>query len=637
MLHSELMFRGNELQSRSAAFYKGDRQIWSIKGGNENAMAITESNPFSLTAQEPGLRRYYHPSDQSMMSLSLALLPTFANHVKTQFIRKTQKINASQERFLMNLLRIHQKTELGKFLELEKIETVNQFRDRVPILPYASYEPYVNRIAAGEKNVLNPDPVVYVNLTSGSTGNKKQVPVTQLFQASLRRADIASIGFLLDALKQRGSKFGKSLITNSIQLQGLTQGGIEYGPVSVGSLRKGKFWFEHLFSLPYEALLIADTLTRHYVCLLFALADTNLRGMTANFPMLILRTCHYLEKYADELIYNLRTGTIPDWLAIEPELRSLLKWQLSAQPQRAAQLQAILQTEGKLTPRLVWPNLSYVCTARGGTSNFYFERFPEYFGDVPIFGGIYGTAEGTFGIYPDVNTDGSILALESGFFEFIPSDQWEVGQPQTLLPTEVTVGERYRILVTSYSGFYRYDIGDVVEVTGFYHQTPMISFCHRRGGLLSSTTEKTTEFHATQVMRALQREFNFQLEDFCITLSEDEFPSAYLVNVELAAGQTLSNPQSFLARFEHWMREVNSPYATVRQGQVPPPRLRILAAGSFAIVRQRQINRGMFDSQLKIPHISEDRSFLSGLVVVQEIELKKREFDGLEKSKSPRL
>lgn len=413
------------------------------------------------------------------MSLSLTLLPTFANRVKTQFIRKTQQVSESQERFLLHLLRVHRKTELGKFLELETIETVDQFRDRVPILPYASYEPYVDRIAAGEKNVLNPDPVVYVNLTSGFTGNKKQVPVTQLFQASLRRADIASIGFLLESLKQRGLKFGKSLITHSIQLQGLTKGGIEYGPMSVGSLRKGKFWFEHLFSLPYETLLIADTLARHYVCLLFALADANLRGITANFPTLLMQTCHYLEEHANELIYNLRTGTIPDWLAIEPELRSTLKWELSAYPQRADQLQAILQTEGKLTPKLAWTNLSYICSARGGISNFHFERFPEYFGNIPTFGGVYGTAEGIFGIYPDVDTDGSILALESGFFEFIPRDQWNVEQPKTLLPTEVTVGERYRILITSYSGFYRYDVGDVVEVTGFYHQAPMIAFRDR--------------------------------------------------------------------------------------------------------------------------------------------------------------
>jgi hypothetical protein len=37
-----------------------------------------------------------------------------------------------------------------------------------------------------------------------------------------------------------------------------------------------------------------------------------------------------------------------------------------------------------------------------------------------------------FSIYPDVNTDGSVLAIESGFFEFIPEDQWNTQEPKTV-------------------------------------------------------------------------------------------------------------------------------------------------------------------------------------------------------------
>ncbi|HEY9663122.1 MAG TPA: GH3 auxin-responsive promoter family protein, partial [Allocoleopsis sp.] len=331
--------------------------------------------------------------------------------------------------------------------------------------------------------------------------------------------------------------------------------------------------------------------------------------------------CRYLEQYSDELIYDLAAGTIAPWLKLEPEQRTQLERMRRPMPDRAAQLRQVFQAEGRLTPITAWKNLAFVGTARGGTSDFYFEQFPDYFADTPVFGGVFGTAEGTFSIYPDLNRDGGVLALESGFYEFIPQDQWDVEQPKTLLPTEVKVGGLYRLLVTSYSGFYRYDIGDVVEVVDFYEQTPMIVFRYRRGGLLSSTTEKTTEFHATQAMHALQQEFGIALDDFCITLSEQEFPAHYLVNIELATGQTLSDPEAFLARFDDWLGEFNNPYATVRKDQVPPPRLRILAPGSFAIVRQRQLLRGTSDSQLKIPHVTEDRRFLDGLEVVQEFRL----------------
>jgi hypothetical protein len=553
------------------------------------------------------------------------VLSAIAQFPKARFVAKTRDIEATQTQFLLKLLRAHQNTALGREFGLSDIKTVEQFRDRIPVLPYSSYEPYTKRIAQGEQNVLTPDPVVYINLTSGSTGKSKMVPVTRRYHNSLGRSNLAAIGFLIEALRSQNQQnpsrklqLGKILLTNSALLQGRTSGGIDYGPVTVNTLRMGKALYKQLLVNPYETLEIADSLSRHYVCLLFALRNPSMRVLIANFPMQMLRTCTYLEKYAPDLIRDLKAGTIAPWLKLEPVIRAKLERNFSANRDRADRLQAILQAEGRLTPKLVWPDLSLVVTAMGGTSDFYLERFSNYFEDTPVFGGMYGTAEGNFGIYHDLNKEGGILAINSSFFEFIPKEQWDAEYPKTILPNEVKAGESYRILVSNYSGFYRYDIGDVVEVVGFYEQTPIIVFRYRRGGLLSSTTEKTTEFHATQVMQALQKEFNLLLEDFCITLSEHEFPAHYLVNIELAPGQTLSNPQAFLARFEYWLKEFNNPYGTVRLHEVPPPRLRMLSPGSFAIVRQRQLKKAMLDSYFKLPHISEDRNFLQGLTVLQE-------------------
>jgi len=556
-----------------------------------------------------------------MANFFFPLLSAVASRVKDNFIQKTQQTSQVQEQYLQRLLVAYRDTELGRKYQLREIKTIDQFCDRIPVLPYSSYEPYTERIAQGQQNILTSDRVLYLNLTSGSTGAKKVIPVTKQFQNSLRQANLACIGFLEEALRSQGRQFGKLLSTNSVQLLGHTSGGIPYGPASVGVLRMGKFVYEQLFSHPFETLQPADSLARHYICLLFALSDPNLRGMGANFPMLVLRTCNYLEKYAEDLIQDLETGTIATWLKLEPEIRRKLEQRWSKQPTRAAQLREIYKSEGILTPKLAWANLSIVIAARGGTSDFYFQRFPSYFGDTPGFGAVYSSAEGTFGINHELNSDGSILAITSGFFEFIPQNQWEAEHPQTLLATEVKPGELYRILVTNYSGFYRYDIGDVVEVVGFYEQAPLLVFRYRRGGLLSSTTEKTTEFHVTQVMQVLQQEFNLLLEDFCFTLSDDVIPAHYLINIELASNQKLSNPQDFLARCDRQLQAIHTSYAGKRGEQIPPPRLRILAPGSFAILRQRQLQKGIPDSQLKFPHISEDRNFLSGLVVEQEIRL----------------
>ncbi|MBW4632796.1 MAG: GH3 auxin-responsive promoter family protein [Iphinoe sp. HA4291-MV1] len=556
-----------------------------------------------------------------MTNFVVPLLTTVARQVKANFVRKTRQTDAVQEQFLRSLLLAHQETELGQKYGLRNIKTIEQFQERVPILPYSSYEPYTERIAQGETNILTAEPVVYLTLTSGSTGKKKMIPTTRRSQNAFRRATLTSIGFLTEALKRRKLEFGKLLLTNSVQTWGRTSGGIDYGPSSAGVLRMDKFLYKQLFANPYETLQPADSVARHYVCLLFALREESTRGMIANFPMLNLRSANYLERYAEDLLLDLEKGTIAAWLELEPEVRIQLEQQHSATPRRAAQLREILKSEGRLTPKLAWQNLSFIANARGGTSDFYFERFPAYFGDTPIFGAAYSSAEGMFSIYTDVNDDASVLAIESSFFEFIPEDQWEAEHPKTLLATEVKAGERYRILITNYGGFYRYDIGDVVEVVGFYETAPLIVFRYRRGGFVSSTTEKTTEFHATQVMQALQQEFNLLLEDFCITLSDNEFPARYLANIELASGYILDNPQVFLASFDRKLQEVNTHYEISRRDTIPSPRLRILSSGSFAIIRQRQLQKGIPDSQLKFPHVSEDRNFLAELSVEQEIRL----------------
>ncbi len=556
-----------------------------------------------------------------MANLILKTLTAVARSAKASFVGKTRKVQAVQETLLRQLLLMHKDTELGCKYHLGEIKTIDQFRDRIPILPYSSYEPYMERIAAGEKNILTPDPVVYLTLTSGSTGNKKLIPTTRRSQNVVRQATLTSMGFLMEALSDRNLEFGKLLVTNSVQRWGRTDGGIDYGPASAGVLRMDNRLYQQFFAHPYKALQISDSLARHYICLLFALRDRFMRGMLANFPMLILRTCHYLEKYAEDLIQDLDKGTIAGWLEISPEIRVQLESQWLANPQRARQLREILNSQGRLTPKLAFPGLSFVACGRGGTSDFYFERFSNYFEDTPIFGAVFSSAEGMFSIYPDVNQDGSILAIESGFFEFIPEEQWQAQQPKTLLATEVKAGERYRILTTNLGGFYRYDIGDVIEVVGFYEQAPLIVFRYRQAGQISSTTEKTTEAHATQVMKALQQDFGILFEDFCITLSENEFPARYVINIELAPGYQLTNALAFLASCDRKLQEANTHYQISRQDAIPSPQLRILAPGSFAIIRQRQLERGIPDSQLKFPHISEDRKFLAGLTVEQEINL----------------
>ncbi|PPT09966.1 plant auxin-responsive GH3-like protein [Geitlerinema sp. FC II] len=550
----------------------------------------------------------------------LPILTFAADRARKNFNKKVRQQSAVQEKLLFDLLKRYQNTELGKQYRLADIETIEQFKDRIPVLDYTAYEPYIRRIAEGEPNVLTSDPVVYLNRTSGSTGKQKLIPVTKRFQNILGWANLVSLGFLTHGLRKRGKKLGKNIVLNALEAPKYTRGGIEYGSAGPGVLKMGSFFYKQLFVHPLDTFKPKDYFARSYTALLFSLKGSP-TSIGSNFPMVILQLCNWLEEYADALIEDIETGSIAPWLKLEPELRASLEAQLFPDRDRADRLRSILKTEGRLLPRLVWPELACYTTARGGTSDFYLQRFPEYFGDIPGFGAVFASAEGTFSIYPDLDTDGSVLAVETGFFEFVPPDEWENEHPKTLRPSEVKVGEYYRLLVTNHSGFYRYDIGDVFQVVGFYEEAPLIVFRYRRGGLLSSTTEKTTEYHVTKTMQILQDKFAIRFEDFCVTLSDNEFPARYLVNVELAPGYRLDDAESFIDAFDRVLKDVHSYYEIKRDMSVPPPRLQILKPGSFEIVRQRQVERGIPAYQLKFPHISEDRAIVSGLEVDRVVQL----------------
>lgn len=516
----------------------------------------------------------------------------------------------------------YKNTELGQKYQLKDIKTIDEFRERVPISRYSTYKPYIERIANGEQNILTPEPAAYINITSGTTGKAKKIPVTKMFHNNMQLNVLTALGFLSKGLHSRGLNFGKVLITNGKNKLATTQAGIESGWSGSNLLRKFNSSYKNFLANPYESLDIEDDFARNYICLLCALQNPDMKGFGGNFPMFVLRLCEILEEYAESFIEDIERGKINPNLKLKPEIRGGLEKLLKPSASCSDRLRNILKTEGKLTPKRAWENLSFVITARGGTSDFYLARFPEYFEDVPIFGGVYSSAEGFWSIYPELDRDGSLLAITSNFFEFIPREEWEKEHPKTLLASEVKVGEFYRIITTNYNGFYRYDIGDVVEVVGFQEKTPLIVFRYRQGGVLSSMSEKTTEADAVFTMGELTQEFGLLLRDFCITLSEKDCPPNYLVNIELAAGDRLNNPESFLRQFDEKLKIINFYYGLKRSLEViPPPRLRILASGSFEIICQREVERGMPEFKLKYPHVSEYRNFLAGLTVLKEVRL----------------
>ena len=89
------------------------------------------------------------------------------------------------------------------------------------------------------------------------------------------------------------------------------------------------------------------------------------------------------------------------------------------------------------------------------------------------------------------------------FLNFMPEDEIEeirAGEKDTHMLHQLQPGKRYNVVVTTQGGLYRYDMNDIVQVTGYYDNVPMVKIRHKGGTMCSVTGEKLGESHVVQAM-----------------------------------------------------------------------------------------------------------------------------------------
>ena len=84
-----------------------------------------------------------------------------------------------QDETFNKLLKKANNTEFGKDHNFSSIKNYNDFQNQVPIRDYEALKPYVDRVVAGEKNILWPGQPLYFAKTSGTTSGAKYIPITK--------------------------------------------------------------------------------------------------------------------------------------------------------------------------------------------------------------------------------------------------------------------------------------------------------------------------------------------------------------------------------------------------------------------------------------------------------------------------
>jgi hypothetical protein len=200
-----------------------------------------------------------------------------------------------------------------------------------------------------------------------------------------------------------------------------------------------------------------------------------------------------------------------------------------------------------------------------------------------------------------INDDdsGGVLAVNTNVYEFIPEDEMESSDPPVLTAGQLELGARYYVLLTTPSGLYRYDINDVIEVTGFLHKTPIIAFVRKGRDMVSLTGEK---LHVGQVIAAVadaKQKTGVEVEHFRIVGNAQR--NRYDLRIELAGTAPADEALVVFGRaMDHGLASLNIEYEQKRNsGRLNFPAVLVMASGWYGRRRAAKLAKGGRDTQFK--------------------------------------
>ena len=103
------------------------------------------------------------------MSLKSIAALLFAKHATRQINKWASTPVQTQERVFKQLISAAKNTAFGKDHGFNTISCHQEFIKKVPIRDYEALRPYVDRVVAGEKDILWPGKPLYFAKTSGTT------------------------------------------------------------------------------------------------------------------------------------------------------------------------------------------------------------------------------------------------------------------------------------------------------------------------------------------------------------------------------------------------------------------------------------------------------------------------------------
>ncbi len=444
------------------------------------------------------------------------------------------------EAFLFKLLSENADTEYGKKYHFSEIKSVKEYMEKVPVITYEAVDEYIERMKAGEKNILTCYPYNHFNTTSGTIGKAKSIPMTDPQTAVyMKYGSQYNLGIMetyLDPSWKEGRSFSPTEGAYTTLDNGMTVGcaSSKMAEACTGGVEPFGSMLRSMFSSPPEAMLPDGETNTRYLHVRFAMMDKDLTGITAGFPVNLVHQMSYIRDNYEMLIDDIEKGNIDESITISDAKRVTLAPRLVPMPERAAELREIFK-DGPNFPFMpeVWPNMQYIFCAYGDGMTVYNDTLTKYFhgGKIAQICAGITASEGLWSVPSGVNDPDSIIVPDGVYIEYLPV---EAGDDFSQICTmdEVEIGKIYELIITNLCGLYRYRMSDAVKVTGFHGKLPKVQFMYRVNKTISLALEKTTETALLEAAKQTAKRLDFQLLDYEVYPDREAVPGKYIFLLE---------------------------------------------------------------------------------------------------------
>lgn len=482
-------------------------------------------------------------------------------------------IEHTQQTLLRNLLRRAAGTEIGRRYNFGVLDSYAAYRNAVPAVGYEDIRAEVERMVAGEPDVLWPGITRRFAQSSGTSGGKsKYIPVTD---DSLRVNHFAggaeAVASYLD-LFGKGSRLfgGKAFIlggsfANEI---GNLPDGVRVGDLSANLIDRINP-LANFYRVPdKETALLAD--------------------WSEKLPRLVAK--------ASQCDITNISG-VPSWFLTV--------------------LRAVIEHCGADTIHDVWPNLEVFF--HGGIAFGPYRSEYAAITDPARMHYIenYNASEGFFAVQDTADSAAGMLLLANAgvFFEFVPFDSLtgEAGAP--VGAWEVEKGRTYELLISATNGLWRYAPGDTVRIEST--EPLRISIAGRTSSFINAFGEELMVWNADAAIAAASRRTGAHVANYtaapvyadCGKKGHHQWFVEW--NTPPAAGA-----EAFADILDKELQSVNSDYQAKRSGDLFLKRLELIEVPRGTFNRWLFEKSGRLGGQRKVPRLANDRKIADAIIEI---------------------